>query len=220
MNHNDIKVNVNMLISLLDSKGNLKDSCFLHNVMTTAGKNAIADQILATPTLAKIGWCELGTSATVAFTVTSANATVGATFTNNGVTFTVLATIAGGTTLYCSTSGYSTAAASGTLTKASGTGDSTITFSAWAYGGWTGQSLLNAYISESRTAFDSKTRNNNVITIVTTYAAGVGTGSVTEAALFDVVTQNTANMWAYGSFIVKNKEASDTMQITWTITIN
>lgn len=61
------------------------------------------------------------------FTVTAANATVGATYTNNGNTFTVLTTIAGGTTLSCSGTGAVTA--SGTLTKASGSGDATITFS-------------------------------------------------------------------------------------------
>lgn len=66
------------------------------------------------------------------FTVTSANATVGATYTNNGVTFTVLSTIASGTTLTTSVSagGSPTNAASNTLTKVTGTGDSTITFSA------------------------------------------------------------------------------------------
>lgn len=62
------------------------------------------------------------------FTVTSANATIGATYTNNGQTFTVLATIAGGTTL--KTTGTGAPSASGTLTKAVGTGDATITFSA------------------------------------------------------------------------------------------
>lgn len=62
------------------------------------------------------------------FTVTSANATVGATYTNNGATFTVLGTIAAGTTLICSGTG--APLASGTLTKATGTGDATITFSA------------------------------------------------------------------------------------------
>jgi hypothetical protein len=64
------------------------------------------------------------------FTVTAANATAGATYTNNGQTFTVYATIAGATTLFCNGTG--APGASGTLTKTSGTGDSTITFSASA----------------------------------------------------------------------------------------
>lgn len=62
------------------------------------------------------------------FTVTSANATVGATYTNNGQTFTVVATISGGVTLICKSIG--APASSGTLTRATGTGDATITFSA------------------------------------------------------------------------------------------
>ncbi len=60
------------------------------------------------------------------FTVTAANATLGATYTNNAHTFTVVYTIAGGTTLVCSANG--APAGSGTLTKSGGTGDSTITF--------------------------------------------------------------------------------------------
>lgn len=62
------------------------------------------------------------------FTVTSANATAGATYTNNSQTFTVVNTIAGATTLI--TTGTGAPTASGTLTKASGTGDASITFSA------------------------------------------------------------------------------------------
>lgn len=62
------------------------------------------------------------------FTVASANATVGATYTNNGNTFTVTNTIVAATTLIASSSGAPTS--SGTLTKATGTGDATITFSA------------------------------------------------------------------------------------------
>lgn len=62
------------------------------------------------------------------FTTGASNASVGATFTNNSATFTVLVTNAGGTTVICSGTG--TPSASGTLTKTSGTGDATIAFSA------------------------------------------------------------------------------------------
>lgn len=63
------------------------------------------------------------------FTVTSANATAGATYTNNGHTYTVTSTIVSGTTLLATGDG-GVPLTSGTLTKASGTGDATITFSA------------------------------------------------------------------------------------------
>lgn len=61
------------------------------------------------------------------FTVTSANATLGAIYTNNSLTYTVTATIASGTQLF--TTQASAPLSSGTLTKASGTGDATISFS-------------------------------------------------------------------------------------------
>lgn len=64
------------------------------------------------------------------FTVSSANASVGAVYQNSGYQFTVLSTIAAGTTL--STTGTGTPLASGILTKVSGTGDSQITFSSFS----------------------------------------------------------------------------------------
>lgn len=63
------------------------------------------------------------------FFVASANATVGATYTNNTFTFTVSATISSGVRLTCKGNGVPLS--SGTLTKSSGTGDSTITFYAF-----------------------------------------------------------------------------------------
>jgi hypothetical protein len=60
------------------------------------------------------------------FFIASGNATSGATYTNNGVTYTVSATIAAGTLLQAT--GNAAPTTSGTLTKASGTGDATLTF--------------------------------------------------------------------------------------------
>lgn len=77
-----------------------------------------------------VGPTSLAVEYVYSFTVSSANATAGATYTNNGVTFTVESTIASATTLVAYGTGIP--GASGTLTKASGTGDSTITFSAVA----------------------------------------------------------------------------------------
>lgn len=65
------------------------------------------------------------------FTIASANASVEATYTNNGQTFTVLYTIVAGGATSLVTAGTGAPTASGTLTKASGGGDSSITFSAF-----------------------------------------------------------------------------------------
>lgn len=81
-----------------------------------------------------------------------------------------------------------------------------------------GTTKLNSYVSGSRTALDSKTRNNAVVTMVTTFGAGVGTGALTEAGTFDVVTEDTPNMWLYATFSVINKAAGDTLVVTWTLT--
>jgi hypothetical protein len=66
-------------------------------------------------------------NATHYFFIASGNATVGATYTNNAVTFTVVTTISSGTVLQATGSG-APSAGGGTLTKSSGTGDSTLTF--------------------------------------------------------------------------------------------
>lgn len=81
-----------------------------------------------TPTQCEIA-CELTAGI---FTVSSANATAGAVYTSAaGQSFTVGSTIASGTSL--STNGiYNPSAPSGTLTKVSGTGDATITYSAFS----------------------------------------------------------------------------------------
>jgi len=87
----------------------------------------------------------------------------------------------------------------------------------------TGQDLndstLAAYISGSRTALDSKTRGANaIITMVCTFGAGVGTGAITEAGVFNVVTQNTTDLILYDDFSVINKAAGDSLVVTWTLT--
>lgn len=64
-----------------------------------------------------------------AFTISSGNATAGATYTNNSVTFTVSYTVATGTRVYMTGSG--APLTSGTLTKSGGTGDATLTFSSY-----------------------------------------------------------------------------------------
>jgi hypothetical protein len=63
------------------------------------------------------------------FTVTSANATAGAAYTNNGQTFTVVTTISSGTSLTVMATG-SPSGTSGTLALSSGTGDSAISYTA------------------------------------------------------------------------------------------
>lgn len=68
-----------------------------------------------------------------------------------------------------------------------------------------------------RNALTSKTRSNAVVTMVGDWAAGDGTGAITEAGVFDA--SSSGNMWLSASFSVINKGASDTLSISWTYTI-
>jgi subtilisin family serine protease len=67
-----------------------------------------------------------------------------------------------------------------------------------------------------RNALTSKTRSNAVVTMVGDWAAGDGTGSITEAGIFDA--SSSGNMWLSASFSVITKGASDILNITWTFT--
>lgn len=139
-----LRIDVNCFLRLYDENGILKDYREVHNAVTTAGKEGVADQILAAPSLAKMGWMAIGT-------------------------------------------------------------------------GTPAPTLLGAEVS--RVAFTSKLRSGAVVTVIGDYGAGVGTGAITEAGTFDVVTANTVNMWMSASFAVVNKAAGDTLSITWTLTV-
>ncbi len=66
---------------------------------------------------------------TYIFFIATGSATAAATYTNNGVTFTVTGTVASGVVVKAT--GNAAPAVSGTLTKTSGTGDTTLTFYAF-----------------------------------------------------------------------------------------
>ena len=83
----------------------------------------------------------------------------------------------------------------------------------------TGSPAANALGTElDRNAFTTKTRNNAVVTMVGDWAAGDGTGALTEAGLFDA--NSVGNMICSASFSAINKGASDTLSISWALTIS
>lgn len=59
--------------------------------------------------------------------------------------------------------------------------------------------------------------DDNVVTYKATWAAGDGTGAITEAGIFN--SSGAGSMLAASTFSVVNKGASDTLQITWQITV-
>lgn len=69
-----------------------------------------------------------------------------------------------------------------------------------------------------RVALTSTTVTANAVAYVATFGAGVGTGAVTEAGIFNAASSGT--MLCRTVFSVVNKEVGDTMSITWTVTIS
>lgn len=60
--------------------------------------------------------------------------------------------------------------------------------------------------------------SGNTITATATFVEGVGTGAISEAGIFNASSGGT--MLCRTVFPVVNKQASDTIAITWTITIS
>lgn len=136
--------NVEIVVRGPDGKVKQKETC--HNLVTTVGKNGIADQLIASPTISKPSHMAVGTG-----------------------------------------------------TNAAAAGDTAL------------QTELD------RNALTSKTRSTNVVTMVGDWAAGDGTGAITEAGIFDA--SSSGNLYARAVFSAINKAAGDTLTITWTITV-
>lgn len=131
----------NCHVVLRGPDGKIKAERFIHNTVTTTGKEGFMDQLLASPTLNKPTHMAVGT----------------------------------------------------------------------------GSPAANALGTElDRNALTSKTRSGAVVTCVGDWAAGDGTGALTEAGIFDAASNG--NMHVSASFSVVNKAAADTLTITWTIT--
>lgn len=81
-----------------------------------------------------------------------------------------------------------------------------------------GDTTLQAAISGSRTALTSGSNVNNVVTYSVLFPAGVGTGAVTEAGVFNAASAGI--MLCRTTFAVVNKGTSDAMSVTWTITVS
>ena len=69
----------------------------------------------------------------------------------------------------------------------------------------------------ARVALTSTTVSTNTVAYVASYAAGTGTGALVEAGLFNAGTAGT--MLARTTYSEINKGASDSLTITWTITV-
>ena len=70
----------------------------------------------------------------------------------------------------------------------------------------------------ARNALTSTTVTSNAVAYVASFAAGEGTGAITEAGILNAGSSGT--LLCRTVFSVVNKGASDSMTITWTVTIS
>lgn len=88
-----------------------------------------------------------------------------------------------------------------------GTGTASPADADTALGTQTGRVLLSGALQE-----------NNAITYTATFPAGTGTGAITEAGIFNGSVGGT--MLCRTVFPVVNKQAGDTIAVTWKVTVN
>jgi|TARA_Y100000015_G_C2367484_1_gene78272 hypothetical protein len=69
-----------------------------------------------------------------------------------------------------------------------------------------------------RVSLTSTSVSGAVVTYVATFAAGTGTGAVTEAGILNASSSGT--LLCRTEFNVVNKGSSDSMTITWTVTVS
>jgi hypothetical protein len=74
-----------------------------------------------------------------------------------------------------------------------------------------------ARVTLDSTSLVTTTATNDSVQYVATFAAGTGTGAVTEAGIFNAGTSGT--MLCRTVFAVINKGALDTLVITWKVTV-
>ena len=79
-----------------------------------------------------------------------------------------------------------------------------------------GNSALESQLG--RVALTSGTVSGAVVTYVATFPAGTGTGAVTEAGILNA--SSSGDLLCRTVFSVVNKGASDSMTITWTVTVS
>jgi len=71
----------------------------------------------------------------------------------------------------------------------------------------------------ARVSLDSANVVSNTITYVATFPAGTGTGSLTEAGVFNSPSANSGTMLCRTRFDVVNKGVADIIVITWNVTV-
>ena len=71
-----------------------------------------------------------------------------------------------------------------------------------------------------RVSLSSSVVSTNTVTYTATFPAGTGTGAITEAGVFNASGANSGTMLCRTTFPVVNKQAGDTIAVTWVVTVS
>jgi len=98
-------------------------------------------------------------------------------------------------------------------------GNAAMTHMAVGTGTTAAAASQTALVTElDRNALDSTTQSGTGVIYVATWAAGDGTGALTEAGIFNQASAGV--MLCRTVYSVKNKGAGDSMTLTWTVTFS
>lgn len=81
----------------------------------------------------------------------------------------------------------------------------------------TSQTLLGG--ENGRVSLDSTTVTANAVSYIATFPAGTGTGTLTEAGIFNSPSTDGGTMLCRTNFNDVNKASGDTIIITWNVTV-
>jgi len=106
--------------------------------------------------------------------------------------------------------------------RLSGVADDAMSHMASGTGADAGSSATTLTTENARVALDSTTQGtaaaDNDVVYVATFPAGTGTGTITEAGIFNDATTDTGDLLCYSHFTGIAKAAGDALEITWTLT--
>lgn len=81
-----------------------------------------------------------------------------------------------------------------------------------------GVERLGEYVPGSRTVFSEKSLVGTTLAMRCVFPAGVGTGLITEAGIFNSDVENSGDMYLSTSFAEIPKGETDVLKVLWTIT--
>jgi len=230
MLNDSLKTTGQVSLVLTDENGLVKETR-KENLIVTLGKSYIAQRIASQGTVYS-GFTGSITGTVLTITVAGTGTIkVGDTVTGTGVTANTIITSFGtgtGTTgtynvsisqTVSSTANIAGGMVTGPVCMGVGSGGTTAATTDTALTTEIGSGAVRVAFTAGQTAIVTTTNLADAVQWVSTFNPGVATGAIVEAGIFNNTTVGQGLMFARTFFPVINKGASDTLTITWKITV-